>query len=77
MIGALFTVFAVEKYQHWTDKHLLCQSFGTSFGAEIPPNKKELSNKHLNSAEFINSFCFGFLSKIAEVSASGTSQAII
>lgn len=37
---------------------------GTSFGAKISTNKKELGNKHLNSAEFINSFCFGFLSKL-------------
>lgn len=34
------------------------------FGAGISTNKKELGDKHLNSAEFIDSFCFGFLSKL-------------
>lgn len=45
--------------EHW--EHTL---FGTSFGAKIPTNRKELVNKHLNSAEFINSFSFGLLSKL-------------
>lgn len=62
MIGALFTVFVVEVPTldgQW--EHLL---LGTSFGAKIPTNMKELANKHLNSAEFINAFCFGFLNKL-------------
>lgn len=66
MIGALFTVFVVEKYRHRTENgnmnyvgHLAAILMLRSL-----PTKKELCNKHLNSADFINSFCFGFLSKL-------------
>ncbi len=38
--------------------------FSTRFSAKIPTKRKELGNKHQNSAEFLNSFCFGLLSKL-------------
>lgn len=76
--GTFFMLFFAENDRHWTEEHLLCQSFCTSFGVKIPTNKKELGYKHLNSAEFINSFLlFWILKQTAEAYASGTSQAII
>lgn len=65
MIGALFTVFVVEKYWHWTDNgniYYVSHLAPVLVLRSLPT--KELGNTHLNSAEFINSFCFGFLSKL-------------
>lgn len=66
MIGALFTVFVVEKYRHWKDSGNIyyVSHLAPVLVLRSLPTKKELGNKHLNSAEFINSFCFGFLSKL-------------
>jgi len=51
--------------RHWTDDgNIYYVSHFHQCGVRIPTNKNELGNKHLYSAEFINSFCFGFLSKL-------------
>lgn len=73
LLEAPFTVFVVDKYLLWTMGTFNIQRFS----AIIPTNWKKQYDKHLNTAEFINCFCFWILKLIPEASASGTSQAII